>query len=592
MRRPSARKVDFNWATLGLRRHDLSLLDAPFSEQEIKRAIDLLPGDKAPGPDGFTGLFLKTCWDIIKGDIMEAANAFHALRCGSLPLINIANIILIPKKEGADEVGDFRPISLIHSFVKLISKTLALRLQLHMNAIVSTCQSAFIKHRSIHDNFMAVRSGIRRFHRNKTPALFLKLDIAKAFDSISWEYLLALLEHLGFPTRWRGWIAAILSSSTSRVFLNGVPNPPLRHGRGLRQGDPLSPLLFVIAIDPLQRLLEVATEIGALTKLRGRPPSLRISMFADDAAIFITPTKGEVSMLARILDLFGEVTDLKTNFHKSTVVPIHCSGVMLSDVLSGLPAKRASFPLKYLGLPLSSTRLKRLDFQPLVDKISSKLNGWNGKNLSAAGRLTLVKVVLTSQVIYVLLALKPPKEVMKLIDSKRKQFLWAGTERLTGGKCKVSWTRAARPKKFGGLSILHLGKFSRALRLRWLWQDSKEPARKRVMGDLPCTAVDKVLFAAATSVTVGDGKSTLFWESTWLRGLRPRDIYPKIFSISRRKNRSNQEALSNNNWIKDLNFHHEELSAAHLQEYCQLWVERYITLPGSLHSLYIIGGRD
>ena len=203
MRRPPARKVDFNWEILGLRRHDLSPLVAPFSEQEIKTAIDLLPVDKAPGPDGFTGLFLKTCWDIIKGDAMEAVNAFHALRCGSLSLINTANVLLIPKKEGADEVGDFRPISLIHSFIKLISKTLALRLQPHMNAIVSTCQSAFIKRRSIHDNFMAVHSAARRFHRNKIPALFLKLDIAKAFDSISWEYLLALLEHLGFPTRRR-----------------------------------------------------------------------------------------------------------------------------------------------------------------------------------------------------------------------------------------------------------------------------------------------------------------------------------------------------------------------------------------------------
>ncbi|WVZ76863.1 hypothetical protein U9M48_024789 [Paspalum notatum var. saurae] len=425
-----------------------------------------------------------------------------------------------------------------------------------MNTIVSTCQSTFIKHRSIHDNFMEVRGTIRRFHRNKIPALFLKLDIAKAFDSISWEYLLALLEHLGFPTKWRGWIAAILSSSTSRVFLNSVPNPPLRHGRGLRQGDPLSPFLFVIAINPLQRLLEVATEIGVLTKLRGRPPGLRISMFADDAAIFVTPTKGDVSMVARILGLFGEVTGLKTNFLKSTVVPIQCSGINLADVLSGLPAKRASSPLKYLGLPLSLTRLKRVDFQPLIDKISAK---WNGKNLSAASRL--------------MLSFPPPKDVMKWIDSKRKQFLWARSERLIGEKCKVSWTRAARPKIHSGLGILHLGKFSHALRLRWLWQEFKEPARNWMMGDLPCTAVDKLLFAAATSITVGDGKSTLFWESTWLRGLRPRDIYPKIFSISRRKNRSIQEALSNNNWIHDLNFHNEEISAAHLQEYCQLWAE-------------------
>ena len=92
-------------------------------------------------------------------------------------------------------------------------------------------------------------------------------------------------------------------------------------------------------------------------------------MFADDAVIFVTPTKGEVSMLARILELFGETTGLKTNFHKSTVVPIQCNNINLSDVLSGLPASRTSFPLKYLGLPLSMNRLKRVDFQPWIDSL-------------------------------------------------------------------------------------------------------------------------------------------------------------------------------------------------------------------------------
>jgi hypothetical protein len=212
-------------------------------------------------------------------------------------------------------VGDFRPISLIHSFINLISKALALRLQPHMNAIVCTCQSAFIKHRSIHDNLLAAHTVAHRFHINKIPTLLLKLlDIEKAFDSIRWEYILTLLEHLGFPIRWRGWIAAILFTSTSRVVLNGVPNPPIWHRRGLRQSDPLSPHIFVIAIDSLQRLLEVGTELGMLTKLHGRSPDLCISMFADDAATFVTPTKGEVSMLARILELFGETTGLKTNF--------------------------------------------------------------------------------------------------------------------------------------------------------------------------------------------------------------------------------------------------------------------------------------
>ena len=171
----------------------MTALDEPFIEQEIKNTINHMLGDKASGPDGFTGTFLKTCWDIIKHDIMEAANAFHSLRSPSLQLINSANIILIPKKDGADKVGDFRPISLIHYFVKIITKALALRLQRFMPSIVSPCQSAFIKTRSIHDNFMAVRSTARHFHRNKTPAHFLKLDITKAFDLVRWEYLLNLL---------------------------------------------------------------------------------------------------------------------------------------------------------------------------------------------------------------------------------------------------------------------------------------------------------------------------------------------------------------------------------------------------------------
>jgi hypothetical protein len=155
MQRPQPRQVEINYGIFNSQRYNLSSLDMPFTEAEIKKSIDLLPADKAPGPDGFTGTFFKSCWDIIKHDVMEAVKAFHDLRCMNLQLINSANIILLPKKEGAEAVGDFRPISLIHSFVKIITKTLALRLAPHMHEIVSPCQSAFIKKRTIQDNFMA-----------------------------------------------------------------------------------------------------------------------------------------------------------------------------------------------------------------------------------------------------------------------------------------------------------------------------------------------------------------------------------------------------------------------------------------------------
>ena len=121
------------------------------------------------------------------------------------------------------------------------------------------------------------------------------------------------------------------------------------------------------------------------------------------------------------------------------MVPIRCNGLNIKHVLTDLPAKRAHFPIKYLGLPLTTIRMRRVDFQLLVDKTLAKFNSWNDRNLNYVGRLTLVKSVLTSQVVYFLIALRAPKATLHDIDAKRKQFLWAGTEKITGAKCKVNW---------------------------------------------------------------------------------------------------------------------------------------------------------
>ncbi|WVZ99055.1 hypothetical protein U9M48_044409 [Paspalum notatum var. saurae] len=352
-------------------------------------------------------------------------------------------------------------------------------------------------------------------------------------------------------------IAFLLSTSSSRVLLNGVPIQPIHHGRGLRQGDPFSPLLFVITFDPLQRLLKLATEMEIFSKMRGRTPGIRISMYADDAALFLAPSKEEVSALSKLLNFFGEASILKTNFHKSTVVPIRCSGLNIEDTLSDLPAQKSHFPIKYLGLPLTTYRLRRVDFQPLVDKAAAKLNGWSGRQLNHAGRMVLVKSVLTSQAIYLLTALRAPKATLKDIDAKRKQFLWSGNERLTGGKCKVNWTRTARSKKNGGLGILHLGKFARALRLRWLWREWFAENKPWIGDDLPCNVRDELLFTAATTIHIGNGSKIKFWTNAWL----PLEVAPSIFKISRRKNRTLREALFGNAWIRDINLQNPSWSA-------------------------------
>lgn len=164
---PQKRTKCLNWENLGYQSHDLSDLEAPFTRSEIERTIKHIPGEKSPGPDGFIGLFCKTCWTIVGADLIEAIQAFHSLRTKRLEMINDANIILLPKTEGATSINEFRPISLINSLAKIITKILADRLAPRLDELVSSCQKAFIKKRCIHDNFVYVQNVIRALHKAK-----------------------------------------------------------------------------------------------------------------------------------------------------------------------------------------------------------------------------------------------------------------------------------------------------------------------------------------------------------------------------------------------------------------------------------------
>jgi hypothetical protein len=191
---------------------------------------------------------------------------------------------------------------------------------------------------------MYVRGLARHYHRTKMPACLIKLDITKAFDSVSREFLLELLNRRGFPTRWTNWLTSILRTSSSSIMLNGCPGNEIMHRRGLRQGDPLSPHLFILVIDVLNNIFDLATQEGYLTKLKGRHASLRISMYADDAVIFTNPNRQDIARIMEIMRAFGEATGLLINMAKSTVAPIRCTGLDMDDILHDFPGPRVSFP--------------------------------------------------------------------------------------------------------------------------------------------------------------------------------------------------------------------------------------------------------
>ncbi len=210
-------------------------------------------------------------------------------------------------------------------------------------------------------------------------------------------------------------------------------------------------------------------------------------MYADDAIIFINPTRGNVKAFVDILDCFV------TNLQKSQVAAIRCDSIDLAGVLDGVPAVRANFPLKYLGLPLVLGRLWKTDLQPVFDKISGRVVGWREKNMGSAGRTTLVKSVLSAQPIYLLAALEITKESLEQLDKQRRRFLWASTGDIIGGKCKVNWTKTCLPTSQGGLGVLNLDKFMRTLRLRLLWHEWKDLTKPWVRLEMPCDEVDRDL---------------------------------------------------------------------------------------------------
>lgn len=180
--------------------------------------------------------------------------------------------------------------------------------------------------------------------------------------------------------------------------------------------------------------------------------------------------------------------------------------------------------------------------------------GWQAGLISLAGRRELVRAVLNALPTYLLMALKVPKQFIKELDKIRRKFLWAGNQKLHGGKCKLSWARILRPLDRGGLGIHDLEKFGRALRLRWLWQEWKTPDKPWHGSELPVDQVDRALFAAATAVTVGDGRTVKFWTDSWLHGIAPVALFPNLHKHSKRRNRAVVDALQDSKWVDDVNY--------------------------------------
>jgi hypothetical protein len=270
--------------------------------------------------------------------------------------LNQALLTLLPKHADASQLGDYRSIGLIHLVAKIFTKLLSLRRAPKLNDIVSPLQNAFIRGRSLHDSFVLVRQSVRLLQQFGALRVLLKLDLARAFDSLSWPFLFDVLRRTGFGDRFISWLAILFSSATTKVLLNGEPGLPIWHRRGLCQGDPLSPQLFDIAVDILGKLFKRAVDLGVLQHLHPRCSIPSVSLYTDDVILFCHPTVGDIVAVKGILRIFGGAFGLQVNYAKCTATIIRALVEDTMPILEPLGCPLVDFPLTYLGIPLTIRR--------------------------------------------------------------------------------------------------------------------------------------------------------------------------------------------------------------------------------------------
>nr|KAJ0220457.1 hypothetical protein LSAT_V11C200099490 [Lactuca sativa] len=323
---------------------------------------------------------------------------------------------------------DFRPINLIGCLYKSISKILAERLKKVIHLVVSQVHTAFIKSRYILYKPLILNEVIAWLKKNKKVAFAFKVDFEKAFDYLSWEYLDSIMQQMEFGGKWRSWIHGCLSSARISVLINGSATSEFCMERGIRQGDPLSPFLFIIVAEGLNIALETAKQSGASVgiQLPRQGPSISHLQYVDDAVFLGSWSIENAKNLIRILRCFELSSGLKVNMSKSKLFGISVPNCELELLARYSNCSIGSFPFIYLGLSVGASMARVSNWNPIIEKFQARLSKWKATNLSFGGRLTLCKVVLSSLGTFYFSIYKAPVKVIKTLEKIRMQFFLGG----------------------------------------------------------------------------------------------------------------------------------------------------------------------
>ena len=434
-----------------------SELEGEITLRECKDILCTFSSGKSPGEDGFTWEFYNCFFDLLGQDLVDCFNASY--RAGEMSLSQRRGVITLIPKEDSDlsTLANWRPITLLNLDYKIASKIIARRLEKVLALLINPDQTGFIKGRYIGQNIRLINDILEQTKLQNIPGILLQLDFRKAFDTIEWEFIQRTIALFNFGESIQRWISIFYTNTESAVLNNGFCTNYFSLSRGVRQGCPLSPYLFVLAVELLACKIRQDKEIQGI-KVLGK--ELKLSQFADDTTL-LNSNCNSVKQAIAVLDNFGDISGLKLNPSKTKALWLG-SWRHRKDKPFGFqwPEK----PIRVLGTFISYNEKEneKSNFTLKLQKLKTIFDVWNCRNLTLFGRCIITKSLGISQLVHTISSLDVPREFLGAVNSTIFKFIWKNK------KDKLKRKLMILDYDQGGLRAPSIDVLAKSLKLAWI----------------------------------------------------------------------------------------------------------------------------
>jgi len=449
----------FNINSPKLEEIDQEDLQKDIEELEIWKIIKESPKNKSPGTDGFTNEFYQTFWPHLKTYMLKAFKS--ALNRGELSTTQKRGVIsLIPKPQKDPELlKNWRPITLLNQDYKYLAKAIANRCKKILPRLISSDQTGFVPGRYIGCNIQRIQNLIEKCEEENIDGILLNIDFEKAFDSIEWSFVTKSLEHFNFPKKYIEWINCFYNNIETCIINNGHLTKFFKPERGVRQGCPLSPYLFVVAAEILSSYIRQNPRIDGIIGESGE--NYTVSQFADDTSLGILNTKHNLRETFKVLSEFSTCSGLKINVEKSEILLL---GKTSRKKVPKIYRNLIKQELKILGLKITKNNKETTNknYREAMEKMKETIEIWSKRKMSLAGKICIVKTMITSKLLYCMNNLaSPTEEYWKEVEQILYNFV------NDGKPDKIKRSTLIGPYDMGGYRMLDIRSQNTAVKMNW-----------------------------------------------------------------------------------------------------------------------------